>query len=94
MQSLKERWETLASIHVCSVFSFSLIASLALFGGLVIFFFCSSKTNEDTPLTHTPAMFKLHTRKSVSVLVTAYLPRDPDLLEQQPGQERKGLSFS
>lgn len=69
MQSLKERWETLASIHVCSVFSFSLIASLALFGGLVIFF-CSSKTNEDTPLTHTPAMFKLHTRKSVSVLLT------------------------
>lgn len=52
MQSLKERWETLASIHLCSVFSFSLIASLALFGGLVIFFFVLQKLMK-TPLSHT-----------------------------------------
>lgn len=62
----------MASVHLCSIFSFSLITPLALFGGLVIFFVPQKLMK--TPLTHTPAMFKLHTRKSVSVLVAAYLP--------------------
>lgn len=62
----------MASVHLCSIFSFSLIAPLALFGGLVIFFVPQKLMK--TPLTHIPQQCLSFIQENLSVLVAAYLP--------------------